>query len=163
MTRRHRSRREREETHGPDVTTFLNLMVVLVPFLLISAVFSRVTIMELSVPTSAGGSASNTPNFAIEVIVRKAGLDIANGFSVEAAIPKKDDQYDMEMLTEMLMRLKAKFPEKEDATVLMEPEIEYDYLIQIMDAVRGAEVQVEGSDEVEKMVLFPEISIGDAP
>ena len=163
MTRRHRSRREREETHGPDVTTFLNLMVVLVPFLLISAVFSRVTIMELSVPTSAGGSASNTPNFAIEVIVRKAGLEIANGFSVEAAIPKKDDQYDMEMLTEMLMRLKAKFPEKEDATVLMEPEIEYDYLIQIMDAVRGAEVQVEGSDEVEKMILFPEISIGDAP
>ena len=163
MTRRHRSIREREETHGPDVTTFLNLMVVLVPFLLISAVFSRVTIMELSVPTSAGGSASNTPNFAIEVIVRKAGLEIANGFSVEAAIPKKDDQYDMEMLTEMLMRLKAKFPEKEDATVLMEPEIEYDYLIQIMDAVRGAEVQVEGSDEVEKMVLFPEISIGDAP
>ena len=163
MTRRHRSRREREETHGPDVTTFLNLMVVLVPFLLISAVFSRVTIMELSVPTSAGGSASNTPNFAIEVIVRKAGLEIANGFSVEAAIPKKDDQYDMEMLTEMLMRLKAKFPEKEDATVLMEPEIEYDYLIQIMDAVRGAEVQVKGSDEVEKMVLFPEISIGDAP
>ena len=163
MTRRHRSRREKEETHGPDVTTFLNLMVVLVPFLLVSAVFSRVTIMELSVPTSAGGSASNTPNFAIEVIVRKAGLEIANGFSVEAAIPKKDDQYDMEMLTEMLMRLKARFPEKEDATVLMEPEIEYDYLIQIMDAVRGAEVQVEGSDEVEKMILFPEISIGDAP
>ena len=163
MTRRHRSRREKEETHGPDVTTFLNLMVVLVPFLLISAVFSRVTIMELSVPTSAGGSASNMPNFAIEVIVRKAGLEIANGFSAEAAIPKKDDQYDMEMLTEMLMRLKAKFPKKEDATVLMEPDIEYDYLIQIMDAVRGAEVQVEGSDEVEKMILFPEISIGDAP
>ena len=163
MTRRYHNKRRRDETRGLEVTTFLNLMVVLVPFLLISAVFSRVTIMELTVPTSAGGSASNTPNFAIEVIVRKAGLEIANGFSVEAAIPKKDDQYDMEMLTEMLMRLKAKFPEKEDATVLMEPEIEYDYLIQIMDAVRGAEVQVEGSDEVEKMVLFPEISIGDAP
>ena len=163
MARRHHKRRGREETPGLDVTTFLNLMVVLIPFLLISAVFSRITIMELSVPTSSGGAALNKPNFAIEVIVRKAGLEIANGFSVEAAIPKKDDQYDMEMLTEMLMRLKAKFPEKEDATVLMEPEIEYDYLIQIMDAVRGAEVQVEGSDEVEKMVLFPEISIGDAP
>jgi biopolymer transport protein ExbD len=163
MTRRHHNRREREETRGPDVTTFLNLMVVLIPFLLISAVFSRVTIMELSVPTSAGGSAVNTPNFAIEVIARKAGLEIANGFSVEAAIPKKDDQYDMEMLTEMLMRLKAKFPEKEDATVLMEPEIEYDYLIQIMDAVRGAEVKVEGSEKMEKMLLFPDISIGDAP
>jgi biopolymer transport protein ExbD len=163
MTRRYLNKREKQETAGPDVTTFLNLMVVLVPFLLITAVFSRVTIMELSVPTSTGGSALNTPNFAIEVIVRKSGLEIANGSSVEAAIPKKDDQYDMQMLHEMLMRLKARYPEKDDATVLMEPDIEYDYLIQIMDAVRGAEVRTEGSDEVQKMVLFPNISIGDAP
>jgi len=163
MIRRHHKKRGREETPGLDITSFLNLMVVLIPFLLISAVFSRVTIMELSVPTSAGGSVSNTPNFAIEVIVRKAGLEIANGLSVEAAMPKKDGQYDMEMLSKMLMRLKARYPDKEDATVLMEPEIEYDYLIQIMDAVRVAEVQVEGSEEVGKMVLFPDISIGDAP
>ena len=163
MSRRYHKKRRREETPGLDVTTFLNLMVVLIPFLLITAVFSRVTIMELSVPTSAGGSALNTPNFAIEVIVRKTGLEIANGSSVEAAIPKKNDQYDMQMLYEMLMRLKARFPQKEDATILMEPEIEYNYLIQIMDAVRGAEVQAEGSEEVEKVVLFPNISIGDAP
>ena len=163
MTRRHRSRREREETHGPDVTTFLNLMVVLVPFLLISAVFSRVTIMELSVPTSAGGSESNKPNFSIEVIVRKTGLEIANGSYVEAAIPKKDDQYDMEKLSEMLMRLKAQHPEKEDATILMEPDIAYDYLIQVMDAVRGIEIREDEDEEVKRMVLFPDISIGDAP
>ena len=163
MARRHRYRRLREQTPGLDVTTFLNLMVVLIPFLLISAVFSRITIMELNVPTSVGGSDSNTPNFVIEVIVRKAGLEIADGRTVEVAIPKKDDQYDIEMLSEMIKRLKTRFPEKEDATVLMEPEIEYDYLIQIMDVVRGAEIQVEGSEEVEKMILFPDISIGDAP
>jgi len=163
MIRRNYSKRKREETPGLDITTFLNLMVVLIPFLLISAVFSRVTILELSVPTSAGGSSLRTPNFAIEVIVRKKGLEIANGSSVEAAIPKKDDQYDMQMLYELLKRLKARYPEKDDATVLMEPDIEYDYLIQIMDAVRGAEVQMEDSQEVKKMVLFPNISIGDAP
>jgi len=163
MTRRHQKKRRTHETPELDITTFLNLMVVLIPFLLISAVFSRVTIMELSVPTSAGGSAVNKPNFAIEVIVRKAGLEIANGSSVEAAIPKKNDQYDMEMLSEMLMRLKARYPEKEDATVLMEPEIEYDYLIRIMDAVRGADVQAEGSEEAQRVELFPDISIGDAP
>ncbi|WP_200907042.1 ExbD/TolR family protein [Desulfatitalea tepidiphila] len=152
-----------QETPALDITTFLNLMVVLIPFLLISAVFSRVTIMELSVPTSSGGSAIDTPNFAIEVIVRKAGFEIANGSSVEAAIPKKEGQYDMEMLGEMLLRLKAQYPEKEDATVLMEPDIEYDYLIQIMDAVRGTEIMAEEGEEVRKVVLFPDISIGDAP
>ncbi len=168
MTRRH-NKRGREESFDTDIMHLLNLtpmmdiLTVLVVFLLITAVFTRITIMELSVPTNAGGSASNTPNFAIEVIVRKAGLEIANGASVEAAIPKKDDQYDMQMLHEMLTRLKALYPEKEDATVLMEPDIEYDYLIQIMDAVRGAEVRAEGSEEVKKIVLFPNISIGDAP
>jgi biopolymer transport protein ExbD len=151
------------ETPELDVTTFLNLMVVLIPFLLISAVFSRVTIMELSVPTSAGGADLSQPNFAIEVIVRRAGFEIANGSSVEAAIPKKDDQYDMEMLSKMLIRLKAQYPEKEDATVLMEPDIEYDYLIQVMDAVRGSEIQSEESEGVEQIILFPDISIGDAP
>jgi len=163
MTRRFHNKKGREQSATLDVTTFLNLMVVLIPFLLISAVFSRVTIMELSVPTNAGGAALNRPNFAIEVIVRKAGLEIANGSSVEAAIPKKDGEYNMQMLHAMLTRLKARYPNKEDATVLMEPDIEYDYLIQIMDAVRGAEVQEEGSEEVKKVVLFPNISIGDAP
>jgi len=168
MTRRH-NKRGREESFDTDIMHLLNLtpmmdvFTVLVVFLLITAVFTRITIMELSVPTSAGGSALNTPNFAIEVIVRKAGLEIANGSSVQAAIPKKDDQYDMQMLHEMLTRLKALYPEKEDATVLMEPDIGYDYLIQIMDAVRGAAVRAEGSEEVKKVVLFPNISIGDAP
>jgi hypothetical protein len=105
----------------------------------------------------------NVPNFSIEVIVRKAGLEIANGSSVEAAIPKKDGTYDLEMLSQMLTRLKARFPEKEDATVLVEPDIQYDYLVQIMDAIRGADVREEGSGEVRKIVLFPKVSIGDAP
>ena len=163
MSRRNHRKKRMQETAQLDVTTFLNLMVVLIPFLLISAVFSRVAIMELSVPTSAGGSESNKPNFSIEVIVRKTGLEIANGSYVEAAIPKKDGQYDMKMLSEMLMRLKAQYPDKEDATVLLEPEIAYDYMIQIMDAVRGAEIQEDGSEAVQKMILFPDISIGDAP
>jgi hypothetical protein len=119
--------------------------------------------MELSVPTSAGGAISKKPNFAIEVIVRKNGFEIANGSSVEAAVPKKDGQYDMELLTEILLRLKAQYPEKEDATVLMEPDIEYNYLIQIMDAVRGTRQKLEGVEDEQKIVLFPEISIGDAP
>jgi biopolymer transport protein ExbD len=175
MTRRQRMKARTAEPPELDITTFLNLMVVLIPFLLISAVFSRVAIMELSVPTSAGGAVSNKPDFSIEVIVRKAGLEIANGSSVEAAIPKKEGQYDMKMLSDMLLRLKAQYPEKEDATVLMEPDIEYDYLIRIMDAVRGTEIHpengaedgtekaAEGNGEVHRMVLFPEISIGDAP
>lgn len=152
-----------KENPDLDITTFLNLMVVLVPFLLISAVFSRVTILELSVPTGAGSSAMSNPDLTIEVVVRKAGLELANGVSVVAAMPKKDGEYDLDQLSEMLLRLKNDYPQKEDATVLMEPDIEYDSLIQVMDRVRQTELPAEGSDEVRKVELFPLISIGDAP
>ena len=146
-----------------DITSFLNLMVILIPFLLISAVFSQVTILELSVPTAAGGSAVAKPNYTIEVIVRKAGLELGNGVSVVAAMPKKDGQYNLDQLTAMLVRLKNDYPQKDDATVLMEPDIDYETLIQIMDRVRETEVPGEDSANVQKLVLFPLISIGDAP
>jgi biopolymer transport protein ExbD len=169
MRRRYHRSRGGAETFDTDLMHVLNLtpmmdiLTVLVVFLLITAVFTSITIMELSVPTNSGGSASNNPNFSIEVIVRKAGLQIANGKSVEAAIPKKDDKYDIELLSKMLLRLKAQYPEKEDAIILMEPDIKYDYLIEIMDAVRGAVVRAEGSTQAKNIVLFPTISIGDAP
>ena len=168
MSRRWRNR-PKAESFDTDIMRVLNLipmmdvLTVLVIFLLITAVFTHITIMELNVPTHTGGSAVNTPNFSIEVVVRKTGLEIANGSSVEAAIPKKDDKYDLELLSKMLTRLKAQYPEKNDATVLIEPDIQYDYLVQIMDAMRGADVREEGGGEMKKIVLFPKISVGDAP
>ena len=58
MARRHHyKRRTKGPAHEIDVTTFLNLMVVLVPFLLITAVFSRLTIVELNLPSTSGGAA----------------------------------------------------------------------------------------------------------
>ncbi len=168
MARRYRRKRNGEEPVATDIMEVLNLtpmmdiLTVLVVFLLITAAFMSITIEELSIPTAAGGPA-NKPNFAIEVIVRKAGLQLANGSSVEASIPNKDDQYDIELLSKMLVRLKEQYPEKDDATILMEPDVKYDYLIEVMDAVREAQVRAEGSTQVEKIVLFPKISLGDAP
>ena len=165
MNRRSLNKRRSRHRDTPElnITSFMNLMVVLVPFLLITAVFSRITILELSVPTASGGSQAVKPNFAIEVIVRKAGLELANGSSVVAAIPNQMGEYDLEKLTKILLRLKSDYPEKDDATVLMEPDIQYDHLIRVMDTLRETEIPEEGSGELRKMALFPKISIGDAP
>ncbi len=164
MARRKPSRRRMQETVGLDITSFLNLMVVLIPFLLISAVFSRVTILELSVPTSAAdGAAADSRELSIEIIVRDNGFELGNGATIQAAIPKKEGEYDLKKLSVLLMNIKNNNPDKEEATVLLEPDIEYNYLVQVMDIVRGVETPVEGSDVPKKMVLFPNISIGDAP
>ena len=69
MSRQHHYRRRSKEPADLDMTTFLNLMVVLVPFLLITAVFSRITIVELTLPSSASGAATSDRAFGIEVVV----------------------------------------------------------------------------------------------
>ncbi|MDJ0701554.1 MAG: biopolymer transporter ExbD [Woeseiaceae bacterium] len=167
MARRHHYKRRSKDAHELDVTTFLNLMVVLVPFLLITAVFSRLTIVELNLPSSAGGAKSNEDNFRVEVIVREAGIEITNGKDVIATVPKKDDEFDLETLSDLMVTLKSDYPQQDEASVLMEARIPYDYLIQVMDVVRSVEVPVEdaeeGEEQFELYALFSEISVGDAP
>jgi biopolymer transport protein ExbD len=162
MRRFHRYRRHRDVPEL-NVTTFLNLMVVLIPFLLVTAVFSRITIMELNLPTAASGPVAEPPLVTIEVIVRKTGLEIADGRNVVASIPKNGERHDLAKLSEYLLRLKADYSRKEDATVLVEPDVAYEDLIHVMDAVREAEIEQDEQGDVIKVALFPEISIGDAP
>jgi len=164
MRRQHHYRRRTKEEPELNVTTFLNLMVVLVPFLLITAVFSRMAIVELNLPSSTGGSVPSEIGFRLEVIVREEGLEVTNGRSVIAAIPKKEGEYDLETLSRYMLSLKGDYPDVEDASVLLEPHIPYDYLIQVMDVVRSAEVPDEtAEDGMTRVALFTAIGIGDAP
>jgi biopolymer transport protein ExbD len=164
MARRHHYRRRTKgPAHEIDVTTFLNLMVVLVPFLLITAVFSRLTIVELNLPSSAGGPSQAEQTFRPEVIVREATIEITNGSDTIAAIPKVGDDYDLETLQDLMISLKKEYPEQDSASVLMERQIPYDYLIQVMDIVRSVEIPVGGTEEYQMYALFTEISVGDAP
>ena len=161
--RRHHYRRRTGNTYEIDVTTFLNLMVVLVPFLLITAVFSRLTIVELNLPSSAGGATNTADNFRVEVIVREEGMEISNGSAIIATIPNKDDDFDLDALSDMMVTLKQEYPDHEAASVLMEAMIPYDYLIRVMDVVRSVEVPTEIENESELYALFSEISVGEAP
>lgn len=170
MARKHHyRRRSKEQPNELDVTTFLNLMVVLVPFLLITAVFSRIAIVELNLPAANGSGAGQADEFRLEVIVRESGLEIGNGKSVIASLPKQEGEYDLERLASYVMSLKEDYPSKEDASVLLEPSIPYDYLIQVMDVVRSVQIPSAAEDEAEdeeaftQLALFPQISVGEAP
>ena len=160
MAKAHHYRRRQKDAPELEMTTFMNLMVVLVPFLLITAVFSRITIVELDLP-SAQSSTPTNPTFRVEVVVREAGLEIMDGTQVIAAIPNVDEAYDLETLSEYLVEIKREYPDKEDASVLLEPDIQYDYLVQVMDTMRSVEIH-EG-EQTARAELFTAISIGDAP
>ena len=120
----------------------IDIFTVLVTFLLMTAVFSRITIVELDLPSSASASVA-PPQFRLEVIVRKEGFELTNGTSLIATIPKVDGAYDLKTLGELVLSLKRDYPDANDASVLLQPEIEYDHLIQVMDVVRSAELPAD--------------------
>ncbi|RFA26222.1 hypothetical protein CAI21_17210 [Alkalilimnicola ehrlichii] len=159
--RRHRRLKETPEL---EVTTFLNLMVVLIPFLLVTAIFSRITIQELTIPEgAAGGNQPDQPVVTIEVIIRDAGLEIGDGRRVVTSFPKQNGSHDLARLSEYLQGMKSRYADKEDATILVEPDVPYEDLIHVMDTVKVAEVVGEDGEEREIISLFPQLSLGEAP
>ena len=161
----------------------IDIFTVLVTFLLMTAVFSRITIVELDLPSAADGPTVAEPEFRLEVVLREEGFELTNGTAVIAAIPKVDGKYDLKALSELALSLKRDHPDVDDASVLLEPEIKYDDLIQVMDAIRSTEkpvaadptvaaqeqarprTDVHGTGEArpERMALFTDIALGDAP
>ncbi|MEZ5540712.1 MAG: biopolymer transporter ExbD [Pseudomonadota bacterium] len=159
FTRKHRS----QESGDINITAFMNLMVILVPFLLITAVFSRITILELNLPAAASTSQQDIEqNFHLEIVVRSDGIEVGDrDGGLIKRLPLKDGNQDYEELSTLLQQVKARFPEKADATLLLEPDTEYETMVHVMDNIRTARVVQAGS--VISAELFPEISIGDAP
>ena len=164
ISRRRDGRRHNTETAELNITAFMNLMVILVPFLLITAVFSRLAILELNLPGSSTEPADpETQVFQLEVIVRKDKIEVGDrNQGLLGIYPNTDDgSYDYEALSVKLAELKERYPTKTDAAILLESDIEYDTLVQVMDRVRVDQEVVDGS--IVNNDLFPDISIGDAP
>ena len=161
-------RRQNDVTAELNITAFMNLMVILVPFLLITAVFSRLAILELNLPGSSTEPVEPQDQvFQLEVIVRTDKIEVGDrNQGLLGIYPKLDDGYDYDAVGSKLTELKKRYPNKTDASILLEQDIAYDTLVQIMDKVRvSVEIEV-GEDDERTLVrtdLFPDISIGDAP
>ena len=160
-----RVRRLRREPAGLDVTAFINLIVVLVPFLLSTAVFTRLSVLDLALPAQSTGALErlSADKLNLEVVVRADAIEVGDRIGgLIQRIPKKaDGHHDVPTLALLARAIKEKFPDKTDVTVLPEPDVAYDVLVQVMDALRAAR-QAQGAKLVE-VALFPDISIGDAP
>jgi hypothetical protein len=99
----------------------------------------------------------------LEVTVRTGQIEVGDRtVGALGVYPRgKNNDYDYEALSKKLSELKARYPEKTEVSVLLESDIPYDTLVQVMDRVRVAESIVE--DKIVRDDLFPDISIGDAP
>ena len=162
---RGRKRRHKEATEL-NITAFMNLMVILVPFLLITAVFSRLTVLELDLPASQSQPSAEPPEqeLNLEITVRENSIEVGDRYNgMLSRFDNGGANYDLAGLSDYLLEVKSRFPDKADATLLLEPDISYEVLVQVMDTIRVAERLPDGARESVRYELFPEISIGDAP
>ena len=158
-----RRRRLRKEVPHLEITAFINLIVVLVPFLLSTAVFSKLAVMDLNLPAQQSAVEQiKGPELQLEVVIRKDALEIGDRIGgLIARYEKRADGHDFKALGALMVQVKLKFPDKSESSVLAEPDTPYDDLVQVMDTVRSA-VTADGNKLV-RADLFPNISIGDAP
>lgn len=157
-------RKHIQEAVELNITAFMNLMVILVPFLLVSAVFSRMTVLELNLPAlnEAQASAQDELKLSLQLVVRQDSFDIQDAnLGLIRRIDRNPEGEDWKMFSQVFIEIKSRFPDEQSITLLLEPGISYKTMIEVMDHVRSADVVQFAS--LETVELFPDIAIGDAP
>jgi biopolymer transport protein ExbD len=152
-------RTAKRDTPNVDVTAFLSLMVILVPFLLITAVFSRTAILEIQPVTGEGDSSPVQDPLQLRVIVRQDVIEVGyRGQKQTTKIDRSSDNKALKSLATLAGQLKARYPQSLEVTVLLEPLVSYDVLVQVLDALRVK--LLRHGDTVEQEELFPLIALG---
>lgn len=155
-----------------DITSFMNLMIVLVPVLLMMMVFSRITVIELNLPGLQGESAADAiAEEQLEVLVGNAGMAVffPEGYLVKS-LPAKSgadgeviqDWDGLELILRQLKQtLLAKGVEKKNVTLLIQDDVPYQHIITLLETTRSYKDVVAAS--VVDAELFPEVGFADVP
>jgi hypothetical protein len=92
-------------------------------------------------------------------VVRPEGLIVTDAGGPIKQFPIANGSYDLPGLAELLGQIKDREPAEDKITLLLDPGIKYDVLVQLMDTVR---VQPASPGHPQRD-LFPNIGMGDAP
>jgi len=160
MVRRNHSRYHRGRD-DLNIVPMIDMMVILVFFLIFTAVFSKTNILQLNLPANASAPVDLPKGLKLEVIIRPNDLVINDRNSGPLKVLENTATgYDLDNLSLFMRQVKSQYPQMTDATVLPGPDVSYDTLVQVMDAVRVYQLPVAPFSKAE---LFPDIAIADAP
>ncbi len=136
----------REVNVEPNIVPFIDLMCVCIIFLLVTAVWTQVSMIQIgsSVYSKRTEATPSEPPPRPEVAFR---LDIVNsGYIVNigkrtVSIPKVSGAFDDKTLTAELASIRQEYPDKKDVVVAVSDEMTYDDLIHGMDMLLTAQFE----------------------
>ena len=132
-------RESRYEEDNLNITPVMNIFLILVPFLLLTAVFVRISILEFSLPTSTqAGEAQKPQNNPVVTIlaISEKGFELKTKGMKIPFIVKKEDNFDFQTLVEKLQKIKETHVQTEDIILAPHALIKYDTIIKVMDRCR---------------------------
>jgi len=163
-------KRNREQADAElDITSFMNLMIVLVPVLLLSLVFNQMRILQVQLPLLSSGALAKEQELPqkleLEVHADKLVVNYPAGQPLRETPPTADGKRDFKALALFLQDLKLTFQQKQivkqDITLLLADNTDYQTMVTTMDTVRSFKTVVAAS--VVDAELFPKISFADLP
>jgi biopolymer transport protein ExbD len=145
-----------------NIVPMIDMMVILVFFLIFTAVFSKTNILQLNLPASSTAAPLDlSKDLKLEVIIRPDDIVVNDRNSGPLKIlPNTAAGIDLDGLSDYMRQVKSERPAMTEATILPSPTTPYDTLVQVMDTVRVYELPVAPFSKAE---LFPDIAIADAP
>lgn len=156
-TRRAIRRARRNQGEDLNLVSMIDVLTVLMFFLLVNQL--GISILGVELPGPPVATAEPPPQQDLSVVVRPAGLTLADNGRTLNDFPRQEAGYDFAGLSMKLGELKLATPDDTRISLLLEPSIPYETLVTLMDTVR--EVPPRGA--VGARELFPDISVGVAP
>lgn len=132
--------RERNlEAEDLNITPVMNIFLILVPFMLLTAVFVKISILEFSLPNSeeqATEQQSEEKPVVTILVITDAGFELKTKDLKIPIIAKKEDAFDFGTLVEKLTAVKQKHQKSEDIIIAPQAAIKYATIIKVMDRCR---------------------------
>lgn len=151
------------------MTPLMNIFVTMIPLLLLTAAFTHIGMVSVSVPTQSeevSSVATGKMSVTVNVHMSKAGFSVTASSStladeelegLDALVPRSKGEYDFDKLTRVLERIKQRFEQSDTLVLIPEKSVVYHQIVRAMDSARSAERTVLGKKR--KIPLFPVVVI----
>jgi biopolymer transport protein ExbD len=124
-----------------NIIPVMNIFLLLIPFLLLTAAFVHVAMIELSLPSLNKGQGANVQeqqkNLVLVILaIKDNGFQLKSlGFTFDP-LNNINGQYNYRDLAEQLKQIKNQHPYAEDIIVSPESNVKYDTIVKVMDRCR---------------------------
>ena len=172
-----------EEVKDVNIMPLMNIIMLLIPFLIMSTEFIKIGLINVSAPKIGGApSQANNPNkpkkkaLNLTVQVSKKGLTVmamneklpqgCNLADLKTPGAKKfptvkksaNNKHNYKALTKCLVKIKKAYPDEARLIIMADPEIPYYVIVKLMDSSRESP-DAKSVTKKERDNLFPEVVI----